>query len=72
MSSISRGLRAHIVAHVRAYPGDPRLSRSSIAAAHHMSPRTLDRPFTGEPWSVSGLIRHSGWRPSAATWPTRC
>jgi AraC-like DNA-binding protein len=52
------GLRAHVVAYVRAYLGDPRLSRSSIAAAHHMSPRTLDRLFTGEPWSASGLIRH--------------
>ena len=51
-------LRAHVVAYVRAYLSDPRLSRSSIAAAHHMSPRTLDRLFTGEPWSVSGLIRH--------------
>ncbi len=58
-------LRAHVVAYVRAYLGDPRLSRSSIAAAHHMSPRTLDRLFAGEPWSVSGLIRHraAGGRP---------
>ena len=52
------GLRAHVVGYVRAHLGDPRLSRSSIAAAYHMSPRTLDRLFTGEPWSVSGLIRH--------------
>lgn len=51
-------LRAHVVGYVRAHLDDPRLSRSSIAAAHRMSPRTLDRLFTGEPWSVSGLVRH--------------
>lgn len=37
---------------------DPALSRSSIAAAHRMSARTLDRLFADQPWSVSGLIRH--------------
>jgi transcriptional regulator GlxA family with amidase domain len=43
---------------VRAHLGEPGLSRSSIAATHHMSARTLDRLFAGQPWSVSGLIRH--------------
>jgi len=51
-------MRAHVTGYVRAHLGDPRLSRSSIAAAHHMSPRTLDRLFADQPWSVSGLIRH--------------
>jgi AraC-like DNA-binding protein len=51
-------LREHVTGYIRAQLGDPRLSRSSIAAAHHMSARTLDRLFAGEPWSVSGLIRH--------------
>ena len=51
-------LRAHVAWYVRAHLDDPRLSRASIAAAHHMSPRTLDRLFTSQPWSVSGLIRH--------------
>ena len=51
-------MRAHVIRHVRAHLGDPRLSRSSIAAAHHMSARTLDRLFAGQPRSVSGLIRH--------------
>jgi len=51
-------LRGHVVGYVRAHLDEPGLCRSSIAAAHHMSPRTLDRLFTGQPWSVSGLIRH--------------
>ena len=51
-------LRHHVMAYIRARLADPRLSRSSIAAAHHMSPRTLDRLFCGEAWSVSGYVRH--------------
>jgi len=51
-------LRAHVIRYVRAHLSDPRLSRAGIAAAHHMSARTLDRLFTDQPWSVSGLIRH--------------
>jgi len=51
-------LRSHVIRYVRAHLDDPRLSRSSIAAAHHMSARTLDRLFADQPWSVSGLIRH--------------
>jgi AraC-like DNA-binding protein len=51
-------LREHVTGYIRAQLGDPRLSRLAIAAAHHMSARTLDRLFAGEPWSVSGLIRH--------------
>jgi AraC-like DNA-binding protein len=50
-------MRAHVIGHVRAHLDDPHLSRSSIAAAHHMSARTLDRLFVDQPWSVSGLIR---------------
>jgi AraC-like DNA-binding protein len=51
-------MRAHIVRYVRAHLSDPGLARSSIAAAHHMSARTLDRLFADQPRSVSGLIRH--------------
>ena len=51
-------MRAHVIGYVRAHLSDPGLSRSSIAAAHHMSARTLDRLFADQPWSVSGLIRH--------------
>jgi AraC-like DNA-binding protein len=51
-------LREHVIAYVRAHLGDPRLSRGSLAAAHHMSPRTLDRLFAGQPWTVSEYIRN--------------
>ena len=51
-------LRERVLAYVRARLEDPRLSRATIAAAHRMSPRTLDRLFRGQEWSVSGYIRH--------------
>jgi AraC-like DNA-binding protein len=51
------GLRAHIIGYIRAHLDDPRLSRSGIAAAYHMSTRTLDRLFAAEPSSISSLIR---------------
>jgi AraC-like DNA-binding protein len=51
-------LREHVVAYVHAHLDDPRLSRGSLAAAHHMSPRTLDRLFVGQPWTVSEYIRN--------------
>lgn len=53
----TEAMRDHVMAYIRAHLGDPRLSRTAIAAAHHMSPRTLDRLFCGRPWSVSGYIR---------------
>ena len=46
------------MAYIRDRLEDPRLSRSTVAAAHRMSPRTLDRVFGGQEWSVSGYIRH--------------
>jgi AraC-like DNA-binding protein len=51
-------VRDAVLGYIRARLDDPRLSRASIAAAHRMSPRTLDRLFSGQPWSVSGYIRH--------------
>jgi AraC-like DNA-binding protein len=51
-------LRQHITAYIRAHLDDPHLSRSRLAAAHRMSPRTLDRLFAGQPWSVSEYIRN--------------
>jgi len=51
-------LRNHVIAYIRSRLEDPRLTRGSVAAAHHMSLRTLDRLFTDEPWSVSGYIRN--------------
>jgi AraC-like DNA-binding protein len=50
-------LRAHVIGYIRAHLSDPQLSRSSVAAAHHMSVRTLDRLFADEESSVSALIR---------------
>jgi AraC-like DNA-binding protein len=51
-------LRERVMAHIRARLEDPRLSRATVAAAHRMSPRTLDRLFCRQEWSVSGCIRH--------------
>jgi len=51
-------LREHVIAYMHAHLDDSRLSRGSVAAAHHMSPRTLDRLFAGQPWSVSAYIRN--------------
>ena len=50
-------LREHIIAYVHAHLDDPQLSRGSVAGAHHMSLRTLDRLFAGQPWSISEYIR---------------
>jgi AraC-like DNA-binding protein len=51
-------LRDRVMAYIRDRLGDPQLSRTAIAAATRVSPRTLDRLFTGQEWSVSGYIRH--------------
>jgi AraC-like DNA-binding protein len=51
-------LRDRVMAYIRARLDDPQLSRTTIAAAHRISPRTLDRLFAGQEWSVSGFIRH--------------
>lgn len=51
-------LRDRVMAYIRDRLDEPSLSRASIAAAHRMSPRTLDRVFGGQDWSVSGYIRH--------------
>jgi AraC-like DNA-binding protein len=51
-------LSDRVMAYIRARLEDPCLSRMTIAAAHRMSPRTLDRLFRGLEWSVSGYIRH--------------
>lgn len=51
-------LRSHVLGYIRSHLDDPHLSRSSIAAAHHMSVRTLNRLFATGPRSVSDHIRH--------------
>lgn len=50
-------LRGHIKSYIRSHLDDPQLSRNSIAAEHHVSPRTLDRLFADESLSVSVHIR---------------
>jgi AraC-like DNA-binding protein len=47
-----------VLDYINARLADPRLGRATVAAAHRMSPRTLDRLFLGQAWSVSGYIRH--------------
>jgi transcriptional regulator GlxA family with amidase domain len=56
---------------VRAHLGDPRLSRSSIAAAHHMSPRNRSVAALAARWCFfdaahfSHVFRqHYGYPPS--------
>jgi AraC-like DNA-binding protein len=51
-------LRDRVTDYIRDRLADPQLSRASIAAAHRMSPRTLDRLFSGQSRPVSGYIRH--------------
>jgi AraC-like DNA-binding protein len=54
----SDAVRSRVTGYIRARLDDPRLSRASVAAAHHMSPRTLDRLFAGQERPVGGYIRH--------------
>lgn len=49
--------RLQLLEYVRVHIQDTDLSHAAVAAAHHMSTRTLDRLFEGEPITVSGHIR---------------
>jgi AraC-like DNA-binding protein/plasmid stabilization system protein ParE len=49
--------RLQVLAYVRAHLDDPDLSHATVAAAHHMAPRTLTRLFEAEPFTVSQYIR---------------
>lgn len=53
-----RMLLARIEEHVTSRLGDPALSVSSIAAAHHVSVRYLQKLFEERDETVSGWIRH--------------
>jgi len=57
-ASGSDAVRDRVLGYIRVRLDDPRLCRATVAAAHRMSPRTLDRLFLGQAWSVSGYIRH--------------
>ncbi|HEY4455350.1 MAG TPA: AraC family transcriptional regulator [Pseudonocardiaceae bacterium] len=50
-------VRWQITSYLRANLADPKLSHDTVAAAHHMSGRTLHRLFSTEDQSVSQLIR---------------
>jgi AraC-like DNA-binding protein len=51
------GVREAVLSYVRSHLHDPDLSHASVAAAHHMSPRTLNRLFEGRGQTVTDAIR---------------
>lgn len=51
------GLRVRVAAFVRRHLTDPGLSPAAVAAAHHLSLRSLHRLFEGTGTTVGGLIR---------------
>ncbi|WP_017975560.1 helix-turn-helix domain-containing protein [Actinopolyspora halophila] len=51
-------VRARIERYVRQHLSNPDLSTESVAAAHHMSLRTVQRLFSGQERTLSQLIRH--------------
>ena len=51
------GDRAGILGYVRKHLREPDLTHATVAAAHHMSPRTLNRLFEGQERTVSETIR---------------
>ncbi|WP_326946762.1 helix-turn-helix domain-containing protein [Amycolatopsis sp. NBC_01307] len=57
VDEIPDALRARVLDHVQRHLDDPRLSRATVAAAHGMSPRTLNRLFEDEPHTVTDHIR---------------
>ncbi|WP_262698082.1 MULTISPECIES: AraC family transcriptional regulator [Streptomyces] len=50
------GIRVH--AFIHRHLGDPRLGPDLIAAAHHISPRSLHRLFQSQGTTVTAFIRH--------------
>jgi AraC-like DNA-binding protein len=52
-----RALRQRVHAFVEARLGDPGLSPATIAAAHHISVRSLYKLFEAEETSVAGWVR---------------
>jgi len=55
--SDARALREVVLTFVRDHVHDPDLCHASVAAAHHMSPRSLHRLFENEAQTVSESIR---------------
>ncbi|GAB3958510.1 helix-turn-helix domain-containing protein [Micromonospora vulcania] len=52
-----QGLRVQVKAFIEEHLGDPNLSPGAVAAAHHVSLRTLYRLFEAEDQTVAELIR---------------
>jgi len=50
-------VRMQVLDYLRRHVTDPALTHASIAAAHRMSPRTLDRLFEADPPSVTSRLR---------------
>jgi AraC-like DNA-binding protein len=57
VESRERALVARVEAYVEAHLGDPDLDPERIAAAHHVSVRTLHRLFQGRDASVAAWVR---------------
>lgn len=55
--SSREALRAQVRSFIEDHLGDPTLDPTTIAAAHHLSVRTLHKLFEAEPTSVAALIR---------------
>ncbi|PWU60027.1 AraC family transcriptional regulator [Micromonospora globispora] len=51
------GLRSQVEAFVRRHLDDPELTPAAVAAAHHLSLRSLHRLFAGTGTTVAALIR---------------
>ncbi|MFC0003329.1 AraC-like ligand-binding domain-containing protein [Micromonospora siamensis] len=51
------GLRSRVEAFVRRHLADPELTPTTVAAAHHLSVRSLHRLFAGTGTTVAALIR---------------
>ena len=60
-----RPLLTTIQAFIQQRLGDPGLSPAKIAAAHHVSLRSLHQLFHDESLTVAGGIRRAAWSPAA-------
>lgn len=58
LSEVPDVLRDRVMAYIQRHLADPKLSRGTVATAHGMSPRTLNRLFETEPRTVTDYIRH--------------
>jgi AraC-like DNA-binding protein len=55
--STADALRLQVLGYVRTHLADPDLCHATVAAAHHMAPRSLHRLFEHEPHTVTDHIR---------------